>query len=88
MIKVWPSKGAKPCGEWARDALNPETGATVIWASGPSHITLGLGLQGMPISLGFWEWGFPNRGDDHITVTSEERYLPYRKSSTKGENVK
>ena len=23
----------------------------------------------MPISLGFWEWGCPKRGDAHITVT-------------------
>ena len=23
----------------------------------------------MPISLGFWEWGSPKRGDAHITVT-------------------
>ena len=35
----------------------------VIWAS-PSHITLaglefGLGWPGMPMSLGFWEWGCP-----------------------------
>ena len=29
----------------------------------------------MPISLGFWEWGFPKRGDAHITVTPGlERY--------------
>ena len=39
----------------------------------PSHITLviwvRLGLQGIPILLGFWEWGCPKRGDTHITVT-------------------
>ena len=34
----------------------------------------GLGLklkfiQGMPTSLGFWEWGCPKRGDAHITGT-------------------
>ena len=23
----------------------------------------------MPISLGFWEWGCPKRGDAHVTVT-------------------
>ena len=23
----------------------------------------------MSISLGFWEWGWPKRGDAHITVT-------------------
>ena len=29
----------------------------------------------MSISLGFWEWGFPKRGDAHITVTPGlERY--------------
>ena len=31
---------------------------------------LGPGLQGMPISLCFWEWGWPKRGNAHITVTS------------------
>ena len=25
----------------------------------------GLGLQGMPRSLVFWEWGCPKRGDAH-----------------------
>ena len=24
----------------------------------------------MSISLGFWKWGWPKRGDAHITVTS------------------
>ena len=24
----------------------------------------------MPISLGFWEWGCPKRGDAHTTVTA------------------
>ena len=43
----------------------------MIWES-PSHITfvrVGLGLQGMNISLGFWEWGCPKRGNAHITMT-------------------
>ena len=51
----------------------------MTWAS-PSHITFGLfglgpglGLQGMPISLGFWEWGCPKRGDAHITVTAMKK---------------
>ena len=35
----------------------------------PLRFGLGLVLKGMPISLGFWEWGFPKRGDAHITVT-------------------
>ena len=30
----------------------------------------GLGLQGMPGSLVFWEWGCPKRVDAHITVTA------------------
>ena len=25
----------------------------------------------MAISLGFWEWGCPKRGDAHITVTAQ-----------------
>ena len=37
---------------------------TVPWRFG-----LGLGLQGMPVSLGFWEWGCPKCGDVHITVS-------------------
>ena len=33
-------------------------------------LRLGLGLQRMLISLGFWEWGWPKRGDAYINVTS------------------
>ena len=43
----------------------------VIWAF-PSHTTLAIWvkfIQGMPTSLGFWEWGCPKRGDAHITGT-------------------
>ena len=35
-----------------------------------------LGLQGMPISLGFWEGGCPKRGDAHITVTMLKKSGP------------
>ena len=45
----------------------------VIWASPvilPWRFGLELGLQGMPISLEFWEWGCPKCGDAHITVTA------------------
>ena len=43
----------------------------VIWAS-PVILPwrFGLELQGMPISLEFWERGCPKRGDAHITVTA------------------
>ena len=41
---------------------------------------LRLGLQGMPISLGFWQWGCRKREDAHITVTAvtviETRPIP------------
>ena len=33
-------------------------------------LLFGLGLQGMLISLGFWEGGCPKQGDAHITVTA------------------
>ena len=33
-------------------------------------LRLVLGLQGMPISLGFWEWGCPKRGNAHNIVTA------------------
>ena len=36
---------------------------------------LGLGLQGMPISLGFWEWGCPKLGNAPITVTAQLQAL-------------
>ena len=63
----------------------PLTGVTVIWASPrfghphfqkPSDMGIGLGLQGMPISLGSWEWGCPKRGDAHITVTPGPGLVP------------
>lgn len=40
------------------------------------ELGLGLGLQGMPTSLRFWEWGYPKRGDAHITPTTA--LLPYQ----------
>ena len=30
----------------------------------------------MPISLGFWEWGCPKRGDARITVTQGSKLVP------------
>ena len=60
-----------------------DTAVTVIWASPhfghPIHKTLVIRASpvtltqiatGMPIQLGFWEWGCPKRGDANITVTS------------------
>ena len=37
-----------------------------IWAS---PVTLTQIAKVMPISLGFWEWGWRKRGGAHITVT-------------------
>ena len=47
-----------------RDMSIPIPKTLVIWAS-PSHIwvRVRLGSQGMPISLGFWEWGCPYHCD-------------------------
>ena len=55
-------------------------GIPAIWASSfpklrafPSHITLAVWVKvrvtGDAISLEFWEWGYPKRGDAIITVT-------------------
>ena len=35
---------------------------------------LGIGLQRMPISLGFWEWGCPKPGDAHCRRPSLSDY--------------
>ena len=61
-----------------------DTAVTVIWASprfghhhsqtqvilaSPVTLTLTQITKGMAISLGFWEWRCPKRGDSNITVT-------------------
>ena len=54
----------------------PISKTLAIWASPsllPQRFGLGLGLQGMSISLGFWEWGCPKCKDAHITVTAKRK---------------
>ena len=66
------TSGPKSFRRCCSDMGNPMPKSLVIWASS-SRITLGIWVRvrvtGDAISLGFWEWGCPKRGNAHITVT-------------------
>ena len=53
---------------WHPQTRNPRNGHSLLILPLRFGLELGLGLQGMSISLGFREWGCPKSGDAHITV--------------------
>ena len=66
VTEIWASPFPKPLWYWHPPLISP-------WRFG---LWIGLGIQGMPVSLGFWEWGCTKRGDTYITETpASSRFL-------------